>query len=97
MKERCVGENTITGGLELKTLKKLYGLRLTLPLASTVLAKQIGLGATAVDKIVYSSGWGMVVGSKVLIIFSFSIISAKAKISIHFISRRLSVVEVTIQ
>jgi len=36
------------GGLELNTLKKLKGLRFTLPFLSTVLAKQIGLGATAV-------------------------------------------------
>jgi hypothetical protein len=82
-----VGENTITGGFELKTLKKLYGLRFTLPSASTVLAKQMGLGATAVDSILYSSGWGMVVGSMVLIIFWFSVISVKTGILIHFISR----------
>jgi hypothetical protein len=35
------------GGLELKTLKKLNGLKFTYPSASIVLAKQIGLGATA--------------------------------------------------
>jgi hypothetical protein len=41
------GENTHTGGFTLNRLKKLKGLRLTFPSASTVEARQIGLGATA--------------------------------------------------
>jgi len=40
------GENTAIGGLDPKILKKLKGLRLGCPLASTVLAKHIGLGPT---------------------------------------------------
>jgi len=47
---RRAGEKIIIGGLELKTLKKLKGLRFTLPSLSIVLAKQIGLGATAESK-----------------------------------------------
>lgn len=35
------------GGLVLNKLKKLNGLRLTIPFLSTVLAKAIGLGAIA--------------------------------------------------
>jgi len=42
---RLAGEKINIGGLELKTLKKLNGLKLTFPLASTVLANAIGLGA----------------------------------------------------
>jgi hypothetical protein len=38
------------GGLELKTLKKLNGDKFGLPCASKVLAKAMGLGATAVNK-----------------------------------------------
>ena len=45
------GENTTTGGLELNTLKKLYGARLGLPSASRVLANAIGRGPIAPDKI----------------------------------------------
>lgn len=38
------------GGFELNTLKKLKGERLTLPLASMVLANAIGLGPTAPNR-----------------------------------------------
>ena len=41
------GEKITIGGLELKTLKKLKGLRFILPALSIVLAKQMGLGAIA--------------------------------------------------
>jgi len=44
------GEKTSIGGLELTTLKKLKGLKLTLPFLSTVLAKQMGLGHTLESK-----------------------------------------------
>jgi len=40
----------MTGGFELKTLKKLKGLRLTCPSGSMVLTNAIGLGATAFNK-----------------------------------------------
>jgi len=38
------------GGLALKTLKKLYGDKFGFPSASIVLAKAMGLGATAPNK-----------------------------------------------
>jgi hypothetical protein len=41
------GEKITTGGLEENKLKKLKGLRFTLPALSIVEAKQIGLGAMA--------------------------------------------------
>jgi hypothetical protein len=41
------GEKMRTGGLELKTLKKLKGARFSLPLISTVEANAIGLGPIA--------------------------------------------------
>jgi hypothetical protein len=44
---RLDGENTQTGGLVLNILKKLNGLRFTLPSLSTVEAKHIGRGAMA--------------------------------------------------
>jgi hypothetical protein len=44
------GENITTGGFEENKLKKLKGLRLTLPSLSMVDAKQIGLGAMACCK-----------------------------------------------
>lgn len=44
---RLDGEKIKMGGLALKQLKKLNGLKLTLPSLSIVLAKAIGLGATA--------------------------------------------------
>jgi hypothetical protein len=47
---RLAGEKTSIGGLELNTLKKLNGDKLGFPLASTVLAKAIGRGATALCK-----------------------------------------------
>jgi hypothetical protein len=44
------GEKTTTAGFVLNRLKKLNGLRFTLPLRSMVLAKQIGRGATVCCK-----------------------------------------------
>jgi hypothetical protein len=44
------GENINVVGFEPKILKKLNGLKLGFPAASTVLAKQIGRGAMAVNK-----------------------------------------------
>tara|TARA_R110002050_G_scaffold41842_5_gene101192 strand:- start:10266 stop:10547 length:282 start_codon:yes stop_codon:yes gene_type:complete len=44
------GEKIKIGGLEPKTLKKLKGDKLGLPLPSTVLAKAIGLGPTLPNK-----------------------------------------------
>jgi hypothetical protein len=41
---RRAGENIITGGFALKTLKNEYGDKFTLPFASIVLAKAIGRG-----------------------------------------------------
>ncbi|MNY34681.1 hypothetical protein D3C86_1690390 [compost metagenome] len=41
------GEKMHSGGFVLNMLKKLKGLRLTLPSKSIVVAKQIGLGAIA--------------------------------------------------
>lgn len=46
---RLAGEKIMIGGLALNTLKKLKGDRLGLPSASMVLAKAIGLGATALN------------------------------------------------
>ena len=45
---RRAGEKMTTGGLELNILKKLNGLRLLRPAASTVEASAIGRGAMAV-------------------------------------------------
>jgi hypothetical protein len=45
------GEKTSTGGLLLKTLKKLNGLRLCIPSALRVDTKAMGLGATQAVKI----------------------------------------------
>jgi len=47
---RRAGEKIMIGGLALKTLKKLKGDKFTLPSPSTVLAKQMGRGATAPSK-----------------------------------------------
>jgi hypothetical protein len=44
------GEKTNIGGLALNTLKKLKGDKLGFPISSIVLAKAIGLGATALCK-----------------------------------------------
>jgi hypothetical protein len=44
------GEKTNVTGLEPNTLKKLKGDKFMFPFLSTVLAKQMGLGATAVNK-----------------------------------------------
>ena len=53
---RLAGEKTNNGGLELKMLKKLNGDKLGLPISSTVLAKAIGLGATALCRYACSLG-----------------------------------------
>src|SRR3954470_3125568 len=50
------GEKISTGGLALKTLKKLKGLRFGFPSLSTVLAKAIGRGATACKRYWCSTG-----------------------------------------
>jgi len=47
---RRAGEKIKIGGFALNTLKKLKGDKLGSPLASMVLAKAIGLGATALNK-----------------------------------------------
>ena len=47
---RLAGEKIKIGGLELNTLKKLNGDKFGFPLLSIVLAKAIGLGATALYK-----------------------------------------------
>jgi hypothetical protein len=44
------GENIITGGLALKTLKKLNGAKFATPISLTVEAKAIGLGPIAPNK-----------------------------------------------
>jgi len=44
------GENTIIGGLALKTLKKLKGDKFTFPLSSIVLANAMGRDATALTR-----------------------------------------------
>ena len=44
------GEKINIGGFELKTLKKLNGDKLGFPFSSSVLAKAMGLGATALCK-----------------------------------------------
>jgi hypothetical protein len=47
---RLAGENIRTGGLALKTLKKLNGDKLGRPSLSMVLAKAIGRGPTAPNR-----------------------------------------------
>ena len=47
---RNSGEKTTMGGLALNTLKKLNGAKFACPLASVVLAKAMGRGATALNK-----------------------------------------------
>jgi hypothetical protein len=44
------GENIITGGLALNTLKKLKGAKFGFPASSKVEAKAIGLGPTAPNR-----------------------------------------------
>ena len=60
---RRAGEKIKIGGLALKTLKKLKGLKFTFPLESIVLAKAIGLGATAANSILCISVVEMEAGS----------------------------------
>jgi hypothetical protein len=70
------GEKIAIGGLAEKTLKKLNGLKFGFPFSSKVLARAIGLGATALKRYECNSGVGIVPGS------TFSIsknISAKCK------------------
>jgi hypothetical protein len=47
---RLAGEKIAIGGLALKILKKLNGLRLGLPFSSKVLANAIGLGPTELSR-----------------------------------------------
>jgi hypothetical protein len=54
---RRAGENIKIGGLALNTLKKLKGDKLGCPLAFIVLAKAMGLGATAHCK--YACNWAV--------------------------------------
>jgi hypothetical protein len=58
--------------LELNTLKKLNGDKLGLPFLSIVLAKAIGLGATALCKYPWSCAGDSVCGSKLSMFFLFS-------------------------
>src|SRR5579872_2533101 len=66
---RREGEKIRTGGVVEKTLKKLNGLRLTCPLKSMVLAKQMGRGATEAFKKPWRSAGPSLFRSTV--IFSF--------------------------
>jgi hypothetical protein len=66
------GEKIKIGGFALNTLKKLNGLKFMLPFASTVLAKAMGLGATAVNKILCNSAVVIEFGS-IVVIFDFII------------------------
>jgi hypothetical protein len=54
LRTRLAGEKTTMGGLLLKILKKLNGLRLSFPSASTVLAKAMGRGPIAALKVACS-------------------------------------------
>ena len=65
---RLAGEKIKIGGLALKTLKKLTGLRFTLPALSTVLANAIGLGAIEPSRIPCNSGTEIDLGSMVFVI-----------------------------
>jgi uncharacterized membrane protein YczE len=56
------GEKIAMGGLALKTLKKLKGLRFLLPSLSTVLAKAMGLGPIDPRRYACSFGTGMSAG-----------------------------------
>jgi hypothetical protein len=57
------GEKINIGGLELKTLKKLNGLKFTSPFLLIVLAKAIGLGAMAVNRILCNCDVEILFGS----------------------------------
>jgi len=59
------GEKMNLVGFEPKILKKLNGLKLGLPAASMVLAKQIGRGAMAVNKALWNSAKGRSFGPMV--------------------------------
>ena len=74
---RRAGEKIRIGGLALKTLKKLKGLRFTLPALSTVLAKAIGLGAIEPSRIPCNSGTEIDLGSMVLLIIYLTAKGAK--------------------
>jgi hypothetical protein len=65
------GENIITGGLALNTLKKLNGDKFGFPSASIVLAKAIGLGATALNKYPCNLDVGISLGSIEIIFYLF--------------------------
>ena len=66
------GEKIRMGGFALNTLKKLKGLRFTLPFKSIVLAKAIGLGVIELNRIPCSSGTDIDLGSIVFIILLIS-------------------------
>lgn len=61
------GEKTSIGGFMLNMLKKLNGLRFTLPSLSTELTKAIGRGATVPCKKACTFGTGILFGSIVII------------------------------
>jgi hypothetical protein len=65
---RRAGEKINVTGLDPKTLKKLKGDKFMLPSLSRVLAKQIGLGATAVNKALWKFAKGKSFGPIVFIV-----------------------------
>ena len=71
------GEKINVGGLEPKTLKKLNGLKFTSPFKLIVLANAIGLGATAVSKILCNSFVEIELGSMEVTCFIIFILQVK--------------------
>ncbi|GFD92055.1 hypothetical protein KUL156_52440 [Alteromonas sp. KUL156] len=67
------GEKIIIGGFAPNTLKKLNGDKFGFPSASTVLAKAIGLGATAPNKYPCSLEVGISLGFIDNILYNFSV------------------------
>src|SRR5690606_15899572 len=77
---RLAGEKIKIGGFELNTLKKLKGDKFGFPLLSIVLAKAIGLGATALCKYPCNFAGAISFGSmlNILKLFFTKIIRTKA-------------------
>jgi hypothetical protein len=68
---RLAGEKINIGGFELNTLKKLNGDKFGFPLLSMVLAKAIGLGATALCKYPCNFAGAISFGSMLNIVYYF--------------------------